>query len=144
MAQKKPLKMVVSEEGFEPPTPWFVATCSNPLSYRPRPHWIRLRWRLVSPRFPLICQYSFLTEKRVRGCAIWDGVPDRDEPYDKKMKGISSLFFFILASSYFSAGPPLQYCYRSRVSPPSSRWIGVVPLRLGHQNINLWKGIRIE
>ncbi len=23
------------EEGFEPPTPWFVATCSNPLSYRP-------------------------------------------------------------------------------------------------------------
>jgi hypothetical protein len=32
--------MVVSEEGFEPPTPWFVATCSNPLSYRPRLHWI--------------------------------------------------------------------------------------------------------
>lgn len=27
----------VGEEGFEPPTPWFVATCSNPLSYRPRP-----------------------------------------------------------------------------------------------------------
>jgi hypothetical protein len=25
----------VGEEGFEPPTPWFVATCSNPLSYRP-------------------------------------------------------------------------------------------------------------
>jgi hypothetical protein len=23
--------------GFEPPTPWFVATCSNPLSYRPTP-----------------------------------------------------------------------------------------------------------
>ncbi|MCD9644659.1 hypothetical protein HAX54_033062 [Datura stramonium] len=23
--------------GFEPPTPWFVATCSNPLSYRPHP-----------------------------------------------------------------------------------------------------------
>ena len=37
---KKPLKLVVSEEGFEPPTPWFVATCSNPLSYRPRLHWI--------------------------------------------------------------------------------------------------------
>ena len=28
---------VVGEEGFEPPTPWFVATCSNPLSYRPHP-----------------------------------------------------------------------------------------------------------
>lgn len=27
----------VGEEGFEPPTPWFVATCSNPLSYRPHP-----------------------------------------------------------------------------------------------------------
>jgi hypothetical protein len=37
---KTPLKLVVSEEGFEPPTPWFVATCSNPLSYRPRLHWI--------------------------------------------------------------------------------------------------------
>src|SRR3989337_279253 len=35
MALKKYLKLVVSEEGFEPPTPWFVATCSNPLSYRP-------------------------------------------------------------------------------------------------------------
>ncbi|GJR07336.1 hypothetical protein Tco_0530320 [Tanacetum coccineum] len=23
------------EEGFEPPTPWLVAMCSNPLSYRP-------------------------------------------------------------------------------------------------------------
>lgn len=31
---------VVGEEGFEPPTPWFVATCSNPLSYRPRLHQI--------------------------------------------------------------------------------------------------------
>ena len=40
MALKKYLKLVVSEEGFEPPTPWFVATCSNPLSYRPRLHWI--------------------------------------------------------------------------------------------------------
>jgi hypothetical protein len=23
------------KEGFEPPTPWFVATCSSPLSYKP-------------------------------------------------------------------------------------------------------------
>ena len=35
-----PFGPVVGEEGFEPPTPWFVATCSNPLSYRPRLHWI--------------------------------------------------------------------------------------------------------
>ncbi|RRT48713.1 hypothetical protein B296_00052893 [Ensete ventricosum] len=28
---------VVGEEGFEPSTPWFVATCFNPLSYRPHP-----------------------------------------------------------------------------------------------------------
>lgn len=32
-----PFWKVVGEEGFEPPTPWFVATCSNPLSYRPHP-----------------------------------------------------------------------------------------------------------
>ena len=32
-----PFWPVVGEEGFEPPTPWFVATCSNPLSYRPHP-----------------------------------------------------------------------------------------------------------
>ncbi len=27
--------MTMGEEGFEPPTPWFVATCSSPLSYTP-------------------------------------------------------------------------------------------------------------
>ena len=48
------------------------------------------------------------------------------------MRGVK--LFIILASSYFSAGPPLQYRHRSRVSPPSG-WIGVLPLRLGHQNI---------
>jgi hypothetical protein len=32
-----PFGPVVGEGGFEPPTPWFVATCSNPLSYRPHP-----------------------------------------------------------------------------------------------------------
>ncbi|MFS8015438.1 hypothetical protein Hanom_Chr15g01356411 [Helianthus anomalus] len=30
-----PFGPVVGKEGFELPTPWFVATCSNPLSYRP-------------------------------------------------------------------------------------------------------------
>ena len=25
----------MGEKGFEPPTPWFVATCSNPPSYKP-------------------------------------------------------------------------------------------------------------
>ncbi|MCD9638756.1 hypothetical protein HAX54_022906 [Datura stramonium] len=32
-----PFGPVVGEEDSEPPTPWFVATCSNPLSYRPHP-----------------------------------------------------------------------------------------------------------
>lgn len=49
---------------------------------------------------------------------------------------IGDINFFILASSYFSIGLPLKYCHRNRVSPPSSGWIGVVPLRLRHQNIN--------
>nr|YP_009294542.1 hypothetical protein Aspa_146 [Asparagopsis taxiformis]AOM66025.1 hypothetical protein Aspa_146 [Asparagopsis taxiformis] len=26
---------ISGKEGFEPPTPWFVAMCSNPLSYKP-------------------------------------------------------------------------------------------------------------
>lgn len=29
--------MTTGQEGFEPPTPWFVATCSSPLSYKPVP-----------------------------------------------------------------------------------------------------------
>nr|NP_569676.1 hypothetical protein PsnuCp071 [Psilotum nudum]NP_569702.1 hypothetical protein PsnuCp097 [Psilotum nudum]BAB84265.1 hypothetical protein [Psilotum nudum]BAB84291.1 hypothetical protein [Psilotum nudum] len=29
------LGLIMGEEGFEPPTPWFVATCSDPLSYKP-------------------------------------------------------------------------------------------------------------
>ena len=44
----------------------------------------------------------------------------------------------ILASSYFPVELPLQYCHRGRVSPPSSGWIGVVPLRLRYQDINRW------
>ncbi len=27
-------KYKMSQEGFEPPTPWFVAMCSSPLSYK--------------------------------------------------------------------------------------------------------------
>jgi hypothetical protein len=30
-----PLPFFLSKEGFEPPTLWFVATCSSPLSYMP-------------------------------------------------------------------------------------------------------------
>jgi hypothetical protein len=30
----KPPKLVVSEEGFGPPTRWFIGTYFNPLSYR--------------------------------------------------------------------------------------------------------------
>lgn len=37
---------VVGKEGFQPPTPWFVATCSNPISYsQPCLHWIHF-WEL--------------------------------------------------------------------------------------------------
>ena len=50
-----------------------------------------------------------------------------------RMRGVK--FFIILASNYFSIGPPLQYWQHSGVSPLSSGWIGVVSLRLGHQNI---------
>jgi hypothetical protein len=28
----------VNKEGFDPPTPWFEGTCSDPLSYRPHLH----------------------------------------------------------------------------------------------------------
>ena len=42
-----------------------------------------------------------------------------------------------LALSYFRGGPPPNYLRRCSVSPPSSRWIGVVPLRHEHQDIFL-------
>ncbi len=31
----RPRLLKTGEEGFEPPTPWSVATCSSPLSYTP-------------------------------------------------------------------------------------------------------------
>ncbi len=34
-AQNEPLGLVVGEEGFKPPTSWFITTCSNPLNYMP-------------------------------------------------------------------------------------------------------------
>ncbi|KAI3502959.1 hypothetical protein L1887_31389 [Cichorium endivia] len=34
-SKTKHLMEILLLEGFEPPTPWFVATCSDPLSYRP-------------------------------------------------------------------------------------------------------------
>eukprot|EP01018_Ginkgo_biloba_P037102 Gb_40557 [translate_table: standard] len=48
------LGLFVGEEGFEPPTPWFIATCSNPLSYRPRFHWICSQESLLEGTFPLL------------------------------------------------------------------------------------------
>jgi hypothetical protein len=30
------LILVLGKKGFEPLTPWFVATCSSPLSYKPK------------------------------------------------------------------------------------------------------------
>ena len=41
---------------------------------------------------------------------------------------------FYLASSYFLRGLPPKYRHRCCVSQPSSRWIGVVPQRYGHQD----------
>ena len=43
---------------------------------------------------------------------------------------------FYLASSYFCRGLPPNYRRRCCVSQPSSRWIGVVPQRHGHQDRN--------
>ena len=43
-----------------------------------------------------------------------------------------------LAPSYLPTGLPQQYCHRNRVSPPSSGWIGVFPLHLGHQDSDLF------
>jgi hypothetical protein len=41
---------------------------------------------------------------------------------------------FYLASRYFRRGLPPNYRCRCCVSHPSSRWIGVVPQRYGHQD----------
>ena len=46
---------------------------------------------------------------------------------------------FYLASSYFCRGLPPNYRRRCCVSQPSSRWIGVVPQRHGHQDRNQLK-----
>ncbi|KAK8271298.1 hypothetical protein V6Z11_D11G252300 [Gossypium hirsutum] len=65
-----PFGPVVGEEGFEPPTPWFIAACSNPLSYRP--HLVSTRSvprsTLKKETFPLlshfglrICESAFLS-----------------------------------------------------------------------------------
>ncbi len=44
---------------------------------------------------------------------------------------------FYLASTYFLRGLPPKYRRRCIVSQPSSRWIGVVPMRHGHQDRKL-------
>ncbi|KAB2096477.1 hypothetical protein ES319_A01G110600v1, partial [Gossypium barbadense] len=70
-----PFGPVVGEEGFEPPTPWFVATCSNPLSYRP--HLVSTgsvpKSTLKKRTFPLPshfglrrCESAFLSIRMVR------------------------------------------------------------------------------
>ncbi|TYJ49671.1 hypothetical protein E1A91_A01G151200v1 [Gossypium mustelinum] len=70
-----PFGPVVGEEGFEPPTPWFVATCSNPLSYRPHlvstrsiPRSTLKKRNLSSPsHFGLRrCESAFLSIRTVR------------------------------------------------------------------------------
>ena len=134
-----PFGPVVGEEGFEPPTPWFVATCSNPLSYRPHPvptgsvpGSTFKKGNLSSPQpFPFRVKKMW---KRVylykngafrgvkwKGRDVIIGVLNKTTFWffiffvEKviKMRGVK--LFIILASSYFSAGPPLQYRHRSRV-----------------------------
>ncbi len=50
--------------------------------------------------------------------------------------------WFYLASTYFLRGLPPKYRRRCSVSQPSSRWIGVVPLRHGHQDRRLLRVFR--
>ena len=135
-----PFGPVVGEEGFEPPTPWFVATCSNPLSYRPHPAStgsvpgsILKKRNLSSPqpfRFKKMWKRVSLYKNKngsFRGVK-WErrdviiGFLNKTTfsflllfQYEKvkRMRGVK--LFIILASSYFSAGPPLQYRHRSRV-----------------------------
>ena len=45
----------------------------------------------------------------------------------------SFVFINNLAPCYFPVGQPPKYRCRCDVSPPSSRWVGVVPSRLKHQ-----------
>ena len=126
----------MGEEGFEPPTPWFVATCSNPLSYRPHPvstgsvPGSTLKKNLSSPQ-------PFRVKKMRKRLSLYKNGAFRGVKWEKRdfiigvlNKTTFSFFFFhiekvirmrsvklfiILASSYFSAGPPLQYLHRSRV-----------------------------
>ena len=61
---------------------------------------------------------------------------------EEEMKGVNTTDItvfrlkieFYLASSYFLRGLPPKYRHRCCVSQPSSRWIGVVPHRYGHQD----------
>ena len=132
-----PFGPVVGEEGFEPPTPWFVATCSNPLSYRPHPvstgsvPGSTLKKRNLSSPQPFRVKKMwkrvyFYKNGTFRGVK-WErrdviiGVLNKTTFWffilfvEKviRMRGVK--LFIILASSYFSAGPPLQYRHRSRV-----------------------------
>ena len=135
-----PFWPVVGEEGFEPPTPWFVATCSNPLSYRPRPvstgsvpgSTLKKKRNLSSPQL-------FRVKKMWKRLSLYNKGAFRGVKWERRdfiigvlnkttlsffsfsiwkrkvirMRGVK--LFIILASSYFSAGPPLQYRHRSRV-----------------------------
>ena len=129
----------MGEEGFEPPTPWFVATCSNPLSYRPHlvstgsvPRNTLKKEPFLSPAI------SFRVKKMRKRLFLYKNGAFRGVKWERgdfiigvlnkttfsfffffhiekviRMRGVK--LFIILASSYFSAGPPLQYLHRSRV-----------------------------
>ena len=129
----------MGEEGFEPPTPWFVATCSNPLSYRPHPvstgsvpgstlkkrnlsspqsFRVKKMRKRLSPTSHLGTHRSYIE----RGDFIIGVLNKTTFSFFfflffnlKKIRMRGVKLFIILASSYFSAGPPLQYRHRSRV-----------------------------
>lgn len=121
-----PFWPVVGEEGFEPPTPWFVATCSNPLSYRPHPVSTGSVSRNTLKNGNLSSPQPFRLkrcEAGEKGFHNW-GFEKYDlfifhSYYFLKKKEVIRMrggkLFIILAPSYFSAGPPLQYRHRSRV-----------------------------
>ena len=133
----------MGEEGFEPPTPWFVATCSNPLSYRPHPVSTGSVPGSTLKKRNLSSPQPFRVKKMRKRLSLYKNGAFRGVKWEKgdfiiiiiiiigvlnkttfsffffhiekviRMRGVK--LFIILASSYFSAGPPLQYRHRSRV-----------------------------
>ena len=76
----------------------------------------------------------FATSKKSPTKKPPQGVAFRGLPIQRINGALEQKFY--LASSYFCRGLPPNYRRRCCVSQPSSRWIGVVPQRHGHQDRN--------